>query len=203
MATKCKTETRTLFQFKISLKGTKPAIWRRIQVEDCTLDKLHEHIQTAMGWTNSHLHQFIIDGAQCGDPELLDDDFEEFDGVDSTRTKLSKILPKSGEGLAFRYEYDFGDSWDHEIVFEGSPTPEPGMKYPLCVEGQGACPPEDVGGIWGYSEFLAALANPKHERHDELLEWAEGFNPDEFDPAVVTKEMKKGLPKWRDDELDI
>jgi hypothetical protein len=199
MATKRKAQPGTLFQFKITLKGAKPPIWRRIQVEDCTLDKLHEHIQTSMGWTNSHLHQFMIGGEQYGDPDLLGDDFEEFDGIDSTRTKLSKLLPKSGDRLSFRYEYDFGDSWDHEVLLEGCPAPEPGTKYPICIEGRRACPPEDVGGVWGYAEFLAALANPKHERHDEFLEWAGPFDPDEFDPAEATKAMKTGLPDWRID----
>ncbi|MEQ8667943.1 MAG: plasmid pRiA4b ORF-3 family protein [Pirellulales bacterium] len=183
-----------LYQFKITLLESNPPVWRRIQVQDCTLDKLHEHIQTAMGWTNSHLHQFDIRGERYCDPELLDDDFE---CVDSTVTRVSDILPKTGKRFAFKYEYDFGDGWEHEVFYEGSPHLEKGEKYPLCLEGERACPPEDVGGVWGYAEYLEALANPKHERHDEFMEWSGPFDPDNFDRKKATREMKKGLPDWR------
>ncbi len=190
--------TDALYQFKITLLGTEPPVWRRIQVQDCTLDKVHEYIQTAMGWTNSHLHQFEIKGQRYGDPELLDDGVDDFECEDSTRTMLSEILPKTGKRFAFKYEYDFGDSWEHEVMFEGSPTVDPKAKYPLCLEGERACPPEDCGGVWGYGDFLDAIHNPKHEEHDSLLEWIGGqFDPEAFDPKQATKEMKKGLPDWR------
>ena len=195
---KIKADPNTLFQFKITLKESEPPIWRRIQVEDCTLDKLHEHIQTAMGWTNSHLHQFEIDGKQYGDPELLDDGFGDCRCVDSTRTKISKALPKQGKRFSFTYEYDFGDGWEHEIRFEGSPKKEPGKKYPLCLEGDRACPPEDVGGLGGFYEFLEALADPKHEQHEEMLEWGGNYDPEKFDAKQATKDMKEGLPDWRE-----
>lgn len=188
----------TIYQFKITLLGSKPPIWRRIQVQGCTLDKLHEHIQTAMGWTNSHLHQFEIKGQRYGDPELLDDGFDDCECADSTRTLVSEILPKTGKRFAFKYEYDFGDSWEHEVLFEGSPPVEAGKKYPLCLEGERGCPPEDCGGVWGYQDFLAAVADPKHEEHESMLKWVGGrFDPEKFDPAKATKEMKKGLPDWR------
>lgn len=186
-----------LYQFKITLLGSEPPIWRRIQVHDCTLDKLHEHIQTAMGWTNSHLHQFEIKGERYGDPELLDDGFDDFECEDSTTTMLSEILPTTGKRFAFKYEYDFGDGWEHEVLYEGSPALEKGKKYPLCLEGERACPPEDVGGVWGYTDFLDAIADPKHEQHDDFVEWAGEFDPAEFDPKKATREMKKGLPDWR------
>ena len=195
---KAKVASDTLFQFKLTLLGIEPAIWRRIQVQDCTLDKLHEHIQTAMGWTNSHLHQFEIKGKRYGNPELLDDGFEDFECVDSMKTIVSKILPTTGKRITFKYEYDFGDGWEHEVLFEGCPPLEKGKKYPLCLEGERACPPEDVGGVSGYEDFLAAIADPKHEEHENLLRWCGGkFSPDEFDPAQATREMKKGLPDWR------
>lgn len=190
--------TDTVYQFKITLLEAKPPIWRRIQVKDCTLDKLHEHIQTAMGWTNSHLHQFDIRGERYGDPELLDDGFEGFECVDSTKTNLSQILPKTGKRFAFKYEYDFGDGWEHEVLFEGTPTVGPKAKYPLCLEGERACPPEDCGGVWGFGDFLEAIRNPKHEEHENMLEWIGGrFDSEDFDPKQATKEMKKGLSDWR------
>jgi hypothetical protein len=190
--------TKALYQFKITLRDSDPPIWRRIQVQDCTLDELHEHIQTAMGWTNSHLHQFHIKGERYGDPELLNDGFEDFACIDSTKTILSDILPKTGKRFSFAYEYDFGDGWQHEIVFEGCPKVDPKAKYPVCLEGERACPPEDCGGIWGYAEFLEAIGDKKHERHEELLEWIGGrFDPEAFDPDAATKNMRKGLPDWR------
>jgi len=190
--------TDCIYQFKITLLDAEPPIWRRIQVQDCTLDKFHEHIQTAMGWTNSHLHQFDIKGQRYGDPELLDDGFEDFECVDSTKTNLSQILPKTGKRFACKYEYDFGDGWEHEVLFEGSPPTDPKAKYPVCLEGERACPPENCGGVWGYSDFLEAIGNPKHEEHESMLEWiGERFDPEDFDPKQATKAMKKGLPDWR------
>jgi len=193
-----KAKTTGVFQFKITLLEIEPSIWRRIQVEDCTLDQFHEHIQTALGWTNSHLHQFEIKGKKYGDPELLDDGFGDLTCIDSTETMLSDILPKSGNRFSFEYQYDMGDSWVHEIQFEGTSSAEPKVKYPICLEGQRACPPEDCGGTWGYSDFLAAIKDKKHEQHKEMLEWVGGkFDPEKFDAATATKMMKKGLPDWR------
>ena len=187
-----------LYQFRITLLDTQPAIWRRIQVRGCTLDKLHEHIQTAMGWTNSHLHHFRIGKQLYGDPDLLQESFEEMEYEDSSRTKLSAILPKSGQPFVFEYEYDFGDGWRHEVLFEGCLRAEQEKRYPVCVEGERACPPEDVGGVWGYQGFLEAMADPGHEDHDGLLEWAGGsFDSEAFDPVKATKRMWRGLPDWR------
>lgn len=194
---KAKSAVNTVYQFKITLVGSNPPIWRRIQVEDCTLNELHEHIQTAMGWTNSHLHQFEIFEKRYGDPKLLDDGFDDFKCIDSTRTKISDITPNAGKRFSFTYEYDFGDGWEHEILFEGSPNKEPGKKYPLCLEGARACPPEDVGGIYGFYDFLKALADPKHEQHGDFMEWGGGFDAKEFDAGEATKAMKNGLPDWR------
>ncbi|MBS0209130.1 MAG: plasmid pRiA4b ORF-3 family protein [Planctomycetes bacterium] len=193
-----KSQSSGVFQFKITLLGSKPPIWRRIQVQDCTLDRLHDHIQTAMGWTNSHLHQFEIKGNRYGNPEQLDDGFDDFECVDSTKTKLHDILPRKGKAFRFKYEYDFGDGWEHEILFEGCPPVDPKAKYPLCLAGARACPPEDCGGIWGYYELLEVIRDPKHEDHENRLEWIGGsFDPEEFDPQKTSKEMKRGLPDWR------
>jgi hypothetical protein len=189
--------SRRLFQFKITLRGVEPVIWRRIQVFDDTLDKLHEHIQAAMGWTNSHLHEFLIAGRRSGDPEMLQDDFGPFTGLDSTRTLISELLPTASAPVSFEYHYDFGDGWVHEVRFEGSPSPQPEVAYPQCLEGERACPPEDVGGIGGYSDYLEAMANPNHEQHLEMLKWRGPFNPAGFNPRLATHVMQEGVPDWR------
>jgi hypothetical protein len=189
--------SRRLFQFKIRLRGTEPVVWRRIQVLDDTLDKLHEHLQMAMGWTNSHLHNFFIQGGRCGDPELLDDCFEPFTGLDSTKTLMSAVLPADSRPLSFEYHYDFGDGWVHDVIFEGSPPPQPSVAYPQCLEGERACPPEDVGGIGGYAEYLEAMADPSHPRHQEMLEWNGPFNPNAFNPRLATHVMQEGMPDWQ------
>jgi hypothetical protein len=209
-----------IYQFKIALKGWRPPIWRRIQVRDCTLDKLHERIQTAMGWNTSHLHHFRINDKLYGDPWLMRENFFEFGYADSTVATLSKILPKSGERFRFEYEYDFGDSWWHDVLFEGCLRAEPGQRYPLCVEGERACPPDDVGGTPGYQEFLEVIAGPDDERleatddpddepldatdelgdleREQYLTWIGGsFDPEAFDPETATKRMRRGLPNWR------
>lgn len=187
-----------LYQFKITLKGIWPPIWRRIQVKDGSLDKLHEHIQTAMGWMNSHLHQFMIGGVLHGDPQLLCEGWvDEVQPVDSRETRISTIVPVNGKPLRFEYEYDFGDGWHHEIVFEGCLRSARGARYPLCVDGARACPPEDVGGVSGYQEYLEVLANPEHEEHDSYLHWRGRFDPEDFDASKATKRMRRGLPDWR------
>jgi hypothetical protein len=190
--------SKRVYQFRISLRDSRPPIWRRIQVKTCTLDKLHEHIQTAMGWTNSHLHHFKVGDQLYGDPLLMQENFEDMGYKDSTTTKISQIVPRDGRRFRFRYKYDFGDCWDHEVLFEGFLRAEPRRKYPLCLEGERACPPEDVGGTWGYREFLEAITDPEHEDHDGLLEWAGGsFDPEAFDAAAATKEMRRGIFDWR------
>jgi hypothetical protein len=184
--------TKALYQFKITLLETKPAIWRRIQTCDCTLDDLHYLIQATMGWTNSHLHQFEIKGERYGDPKLLHDGLDDIEFADSTATTLSDIVPSNGTRFQFLYEYDFGDGWQHQILFEGSPAPDKAVKYPLCLEGERACPPEDVGGVGGYDDFLEAIANPHHENHDDLLKWVGGkFDAEAFDVIAVNRQLEK------------
>jgi hypothetical protein len=188
-----------LYQFRIVLKSYYPPIWRRFQTRDCTLDKLHEHIQTSMGWTNSHLNHFQIGKKKYGDPWLIQESYGEVSYADSTMATLSKLLPKSGERFLFAYEYDFGDSWRHEVLFEGCLRATLGQRYPLCLEGERACPPEDVGGTSGYRRFLRAIAEPERPRGRRYLTWVGGsFDPEEFDPAKATKRMIHGLPKSRE-----
>jgi len=189
-----------IYQFRITLTHTDRPIWRRIQVMNCTLDSLHDYIQTAMGWTNSHMHHFQIKKQLFGDPMLMQENFEGMQYADSTVVRLTDILPKSGRRFRFQYEYDFGDGWEHEILFEGTLAAEQGRRYPRCVEGERACPPEDVGGTGGYQEYLNAIANPKHERHKEFLEWSGPFDPEKFDAQAASKAMQKGLPDWRNEQ---
>ena len=184
------TKSDLLFQFKITLLDIKPAIWRRIQVPDCTLADLHEYIQAAFGWENCHLHQFEIDGVRYSQPAPDGGDFGT-DFEDETDVLLIKLLPKSAKRIRWVYEYDFGDGWRHEILFEGFPPIDPKTKAPLCLEGGRACPPEDCGGPPGYEDYLAAVADPQHEQHEELLEWRGPFDPEAFDAKKVTREIRK------------
>jgi len=180
-----------IFQFKITLCGSKPPIWRRVQTKDCSLALLHNIIQAAMGWQNCHLHQFLVDGVTYG--PVMRDDFgfaSDMQMEDESQVPVSQLLAKRRKGFRLKYEYDFGDSWEHEIVFEGGSPIEPGTKYPLCSGGARACPPEDVGGIPGFYEFLAAMADPENEQQDEFMEWADGFDPNAFDPGEAMKSMR-------------
>ena len=184
------TESDLLIQLRIMLLEVRPTVWRRILVADCTLDELHEHIQLAMGWENGHMHRFTIEGERYG--RLMPNAFD-MEYIDESQVKLSEFLPKSGKRFHFRYEYDFGDNWQHEILFEGYPPTDPGSKLPLCLEGERACPPEDIGGPWGYAEYLDALADPTHECHDEFMEWSGSFDPEEFLAEKVTRAMRRGM----------
>lgn len=175
-----------VYQLKVVLIGSKPPIWRRLLVRrDVTLEMLHYIIQEAMGWTNSHLHLFEVKGHQYSLPEF------ELDGtMNASRVKLHQIAaqPKT----KFRYEYDMGDGWLHEIILEKILPAEAGQQYPDCVGGARACPPEDCGGVWGYEELLAATHDSTHERHEELMEWLGGsFDPEAFDLKEIRKLLKK------------
>jgi len=187
------TKSGLLYQFRITLLDIKPAIWRRIQVTDCTLTALHGYIQAAFGWWDYHLHQFEIDGEQYSQPAPDGDDFDlEFE--DETQVLLSNLLPKSGKRTRWIYEYDFGDGWRHDVLFEGCPPLDPNVKYPLCLEGERACPPEDCGGTSGFVDYLAAITDPNHEQHEEMLKWRGPFDPEACDPEKATEEMRKVKP---------
>lgn len=191
-------QIETIFRFKITLMDTDPPIWRRIEMPDDTVDALHDHIQTAMGWTNSHLHQFEIGGTLYGHAEFLDGWGDE-DLVDSNDVRLSDVLVSRRKSFRFFYEYDFGDGWRHEIIYEGTHPAEDGVAYPRCSDGQRACPPEDIGGVWGYDRFLEAIGDPEDEEHEQMLEWVGGnFDPEKFDPQAATKEMRTGSTNWHD-----
>jgi len=174
---------KMIYQLKVTLRGSKPPIWRRLQVPGKTnLNQLHWIIQIAMGWTNSHLHQFIIDGRYYSEPSPFD--YEPV--VDERKFRLCEMA--TIEGARFIYEYDFGDSWEHVILVEKILPPEPGVHYPRCIKGRRACPPEDIGGVWGYEEMLLALKDPNHPEHEMFIEWiGEDFDPKEFDLEKVNE----------------
>lgn len=188
-----------LYQFRITLNESEPSIWRRIQIKNCTLERFHEHIQLAMGSANEHLHRFRIRDEIYGDAQLLDDGFEDqYEFIDSTGIKIGDVVPNSGKRFSFEYEYDFGDGWEHDVLFEGCLAATEGQKYPICVEGERACPPEDVGGIFGYNEYLKIIGDPKHEQHEEMLEWRGKFDPEKFDSKKASKKMQRGMAKGKD-----
>jgi hypothetical protein len=177
----------SIYRLKVTLKGIKPPIWRRIEVPDGTLGELHDILQTVMGWDDGHLHQFIVKGNRYGVPS--EDGFFMDDTLEEEQILLSQVAGSGGK-VRFVYEYDFGDSWHHEIVVEKVLEPEPGVTYPRCTAGARACPPEDCGGIWGYTELLDVLADPDCSEHSEKLEWlGGGFDPDEFSVEEVNEAL--------------
>jgi hypothetical protein len=175
----------SVYQFKVTLRDSKPPIWRRIQVRgDTTLYKLHQALQVVMGWRDCHLHQFIIHGTCYGTP---DPEFD-FEVKNEKRVKLNRVL--SGAKEKFVYEYDFGDSWEHVILLEKTLPLDQEVTYPVCLAGKCACPPEDCGGVWGYYDFLKVIQDPKHAEHAEMLEWVGGtFDPKAFDIDEVNRDM--------------
>jgi hypothetical protein len=181
------TTPKNIYQIKVTLDDSKPPIWRRLLVKDATtLGQLHTILQIAMGWEDYHLHMFTLGQEIYGNPEY--DETGEFGTKDEKRYRLNQFVNR--EGFKFRYEYDFGDSWDHTLLVEKILPAEKGVRYPVCTTGKRACPPEDVGGVWGYEDFLQAIASPKHEEHDSYLEWIGGkFDPEEFDVTEVNEAL--------------
>ncbi|HUB06277.1 MAG TPA: plasmid pRiA4b ORF-3 family protein [Myxococcales bacterium] len=173
----------SIYQLKITLLHVSPPVWRRVQVAtETSLPKLHEVVQRAMGWTNTHLHAFRIGNELYGPPD------PEMDTRDYRRIKLEDVAAERGR---FIYEYDFGDGWEHELLVEKVLAPEPGTKYPVCLAGKRAGPPEDCGGPYGYAELLRILRDPKHAEHEERKEWVgPHFAPEEFDLAFVNEEIR-------------
>ncbi len=184
-------KTRTVHRLKVTLLGFRPPIWRRIVVpSDITLARLHGILQVSMGWHDSHLHDFKAGLDTYGDPREL----EGLEDLDERRARLADVAPRPRSRL--RYLYDFGDSWEHDIVVEAVEAPAPGVRYPTCLGGKRACPPEDCGGVWGYADLLAAIADPNNPDHDDLLDWLGGpFDPEAFDVAAVNR-MLAGPGGW-------
>ena len=167
-----------LFQLRVMLDDTDPQVWRRVLVPaSIRLDRLHGVLQAALGWTDSHLHVFTVGEARYGWP---DPDFDENMVAEDT-VGLSDIAEP---GTVVRYEYDFGDGWEHEILVEAVVPAEPGTVYPRCVDGAAACPPEDCGGPWGYRDLRETLADPGAAEHQERLDWLGIEDAGQFDPAA-------------------
>ena len=179
-----------LYQLKITLLNCKPPIWRRIVVRaDMKLDRLHRVIQTVMGWTDSHLHQFVMGSVYYSQPDM------EWDAQDSKmlnekRHTVSDLA--STVKARFAYEYDFGDNWEHEVLLEKTLPPKADFKHPICLDGANACPPEDCGGSIGYAEFVDAMADPEHEEHEQMKEWVGGsWDATHFNLAAVNTDLKR------------
>ncbi len=175
---------RQSYQIKVLLADIKPPIWRRLVVDSrVPLDALHDVIQVSMGWTDSHMHQFVDrDGVTYSEP--YDDNFAPSFGrkmIDESAVLLNEVLKNEKDWL--KYEYDFGDGWEHKIILEKI-MPQKKSQLPIvCIKGKRACPPEDCGGPWGYKHMLEQLAAPEDdEEYAELLEWlGDDFEPENFD----------------------
>lgn len=181
-----------MHRLKVTLRSVKPPVWRRIEVpSDVSLAELSDLLEASMGWIGGHLHVFEADGViyERPDPE---------EGLsrraeDEAEHRLGDVLGEVGAKL--RWDYDFGDGWQHNVVVEAIEPLDPAVEYPRCVTGRRACPPEDCGGPWGFEELLGAIADPAHQRHDELTEWLPpGYDPSAFDPEQATEDMRSPRP---------
>ncbi len=172
--------SQVVFQLRVTLRDVDPPPWRRLLVPGSVkLARLHEFLQAAMGWTNSHLHCFEIGGARYG---MQFDEHPE----DELNERDVSVLRAIGEHESFLYEYDFGDSWEHDAVVERVVRAHRGLQRAVCLDGASTCPPEDCGGSYGYRHLLEALADASHPDHLDLTDWVGGvFDPSSFDLVAV------------------
>jgi len=181
-------------RLRIILNDVEPMPMRHIEVPlKIRLDRLHEVIQAAMGWTDTHLYEFRVGDAGWGVP----DPHGFYNGpMDAKNGTLEKLLDQTAT-RTIQYVYDFGDDWDHSIRIERVNEAAPGMTYPRLLRATGACPPEDVGGAWGYEEFLVALADPDHEQHEDMVRWS-GGNFDAEDAGIdrIIERFDRLAKKW-------
>jgi hypothetical protein len=178
--------TLPIYRINIALRDIQPLIWRRIETSDCTLADLHELIQMCFDWEDDHAHVFSVgDLEYSGAYEQFPDNVEDTEGV-----FLSDL---AGQGhVAFDYEYDFGDSWIHEITIEATLPAEPGISYPRCIEGQRKAPPEDSGGPYAYPRYLASLAGDVEAEAEDLAEFLrDDFDPEQFDLELLNQRLRQ------------
>ncbi|BAS26481.1 plasmid pRiA4b ORF-3 family protein [Limnochorda pilosa] len=184
---------RRIYQLRVLLEEIEPPIWRRLQVQDdVTLKRLHDIIQIAMGWTDSHLFEFEWDGIVYGvpDPEWEDDRTVH----PASDCRLRDVLTQPGESILYRY--DFGDNWVHDVRLEEILEPSAVASYPICVEGARACPPEDCGSVPGYHEFCEAMLDEAHPEHEEMRDWYGGpYDPEAFDLSAVNRALQRYRPR--------
>jgi predicted nucleotidyltransferase len=170
------------FELHVSIRDIEPIIWRRLRVPaDLTLGQLHEVLQLAFGWTNSHLHDFAVHDVRFGMVDVEDQLFS----VDENAAPLGAV---ARAGKTFLYRYDFGDDWEHDVKVER--VLDQGDERIVCLDGARACPPEDCGSTSGYAHMLEVLANPKDEEYREMKQWVgRGYDPEKFDLAAVNKKL--------------
>ncbi len=181
-------------QVRVSLDDIEPEVWRRLVVPmDWDLQHLHLTIQAAFNWWNYHLHEFRIGGLRYGDIGALEDSFSEDDPrvFDERKVRLRDFVRN---GMKFSYIYDFGDDWHHTVELEDLLSLDETPKHATCLGGARARPPEDVGGIPGYEQFLGVIADPRNPDHAEIRRWCGGhFDPDWFDLSTVAKDVRNAL----------
>lgn len=175
----------TVHVLTVTLRDVKPVVWRRIVVKSQTpLPKVARTLAAAMGWAGYHLHMFDVGGVLFGEPD------EDADCViDERYATVKHVLPREKSKL--RWDYDFGDGWEHDVVVEAIESPQEGKRYPLCLDGKRACPPEDCGGVTGYEELLQVLADPSVPEHQHMVSWApNGFDPAGFDLVAANGRLR-------------
>jgi len=189
-----------VYQFKVALRGVTPSVWRRIQVPATySFWDLHVAIQDAMGWLDCHLHAFHVVSPTSGIPEQIGiPDEDRFEGdaeyLPGWSIPIAKYFLRPNDTVL--YEYDFGDGWEHEVVFEQVVPRMAKQRYPRCLDGSRACPPEDCGGSPGYDDLLKKISDPHHEDHATMIEWLGGeFDPESFTPSSVTFDNPK--VRWK------
>jgi Plasmid pRiA4b ORF-3-like protein len=190
----------TVLQYKITLIDIEPEIWRRIVVPATySFWDLHVAIQDSMGWLDYHLHEFQIVNPDTGqtdrigipDDEPIDDGLNFLPGWE-----LSLVMYFRQLGIHAKYKYDFGDGWKHDVLLEGILIREPKSRYPKCIDGARACPPEDCGGVHGYFEMLRIINDKTDVEHKSMLEWVgKKYNPKIFDPKLVRFDNPK--KRWK------
>jgi hypothetical protein len=195
--TKTVDKPQEIYQIKVTLLGTDPPVWRRLLVPaDLTLEQLHDVLQLAMGWEDGHMHEFRIGQRRFGKADPMERAFGGRPTASERTARLFNVLARAGAKAV--YTYDFGDSWDHQIVVEKRLAPEPGHAYPACLAGERHGPPEDCGGIPGFYNLLEAIRDPQHEQHEELLDWlGDGFDPEAFSVDEVNRRLAPVQRWWK------